>query len=83
MKVRVVGVQKQEYKLDNGYEFKGRKLHCIDLDSNRSDLDGCLVMNVKIANESPLSSVPISVGSEYVCYFNQKGALDYIAPAGK
>lgn len=80
MKVRVVGIQSQKYKLDNGYEFEGRKLHCIDVDSERSDLEGNLVMNMKIPSNSPLGQFPIEVGGEYVCYFNQKGALDYLAP---
>lgn len=34
MKVRIVGIQSQDYKLDNGYEFKGNKIHALDLDSN-------------------------------------------------
>lgn len=79
MKIRVVGIQKQSYKLDSGYEFHGKKLHCIDLDSQRNDLEGNLILNVKIPDSSPLAVMPIEVGGEYTCYFDQKGGLDYLA----
>lgn len=78
MKVKIVGIQAQDYKLDNGYAFKGRKLHCIDLESKPNGLDGELVMEIKIADSSPLSSLPLAVGHIYTAYFTQKGALDYL-----
>lgn len=80
MKVRIVGIQSQDYKLDNGYEFKGSKIHALDLDSNPNGLTGHLTMTMKIASDSPLASVPLSIGEEYNVYFNQKGGVDFIAP---
>ena len=79
MKVRIVGIQSQDYKLDNGYEFKGSKIHALDLDSQPDGLMGTLTMTMKIAAASPLASVPLAVGKEYNVYFNQKGGVDYIA----
>ena len=32
MLMKIVGVQEQDYKMDNGYSFKGKKIHAIDLD---------------------------------------------------
>lgn len=78
MKVKIVGIQAQDYKLDSGYSFKGKKIHCIDLESKPDGLTGELVTNFKIADESPLSSIPLAVGHIYTAYFNQKGALDYL-----
>lgn len=83
MKIKVVGIQNQNYRMDNGYSFKGRKLHCVDIDSERSDLDGNLTLTIKVADDSPLGSIPIEVGKEYTCYFNQKGALDYLSSVVK
>lgn len=80
MKVRIVGIQAQDYKLDNGYEFKGNKIHALDLDSKPDGLTGHLTMTMKIKASDPLSSVPLSVGDEYNVYFNQKGGVDFIAP---
>lgn len=80
MKVRIVGIQAQDYKLDNGYEFKGNKIHALDLDSKPDGLIGHLTMTMKIKASDPLSSVPLSVGDEYNVYFNQKGGVDFIAP---
>lgn len=78
MKIKIVGIQKQDYKLDNGYSFKGLKLHCIDCDTKPEGLIGDVVTNIKISDDSRLSSVPVAVGETYVVYFNQKGGLDFI-----
>lgn len=78
MKIKIVGVQEQDYKLDNGYAFKGRKIHAIDLDSSPAGLTGNVVINLKIPADSPFATLPLVVGSTYVCYFTQKGALDFI-----
>lgn len=79
MMVKIVGIQSQDYKLDNGYEFKGNKIHALDLDSQPDGLTGNLTMTMKIPVASPLSSVPLVVGAEYNVYFNQKGGVDYIS----
>lgn len=79
MKIKVVGIESQDYKLDNGYAFKGKKIHCIDLESEKHGLTGNLTTVIKISDDSPLSKVPVDVGCEATVFFNQKGALDYIS----
>lgn len=81
MKIKVVGIQVQDYKLDNGYTFKGRKLHAIDLSSETTGQVGNQVMNLKIADDCPLASVPIEIGNEYNVYFGPNGKLDEIFPS--
>ncbi len=78
MTIKVVGIENQDYKLDNGYAFKGKKIHCVDLDSEKKGLVGNLTTVFKIADDSPLAVIPIEIGGEYTVFFNQKGALDYI-----
>lgn len=79
MKIKVVGIESQDYKLDNGYAFKGKKIHCVELDSVKKGLVGNLTTVFKVADDSPLASTPIEIGNEYTVFFNQKGALDYIS----
>lgn len=78
MLMKIVGVQEQDYKLDNGYTFKGKKIHAIDLDTKIQDQMGNVVTTFKISAESPLYNRPIYIDSVYKCYFTQKGALDII-----
>lgn len=78
MVVKIVGIQNQDYKLDNGYAFKGKKLHVIDCESVPNGLEGNLVTTLKIADDSPMANVPVEIGKRYTVYFNQKGGLDYI-----
>lgn len=77
MKMQLVGVQRQDYKLDSGYEFKGNKLHCVDLDSKPDGLQGCLVTTFKIADGSELAQIPLRVGANYTVFFDQKGNPAY------
>lgn len=79
MKVKILGLQNQDYKLDNGFEFKGVKIHALDLDSAPAGLTGNLTTTFRLASDSPLNSVPLIVGDEYNVFFSQKGALDFIA----
>lgn len=81
MKIKVVGIENQDYKMDNGYEFKGRKLHCLDLETERQGLIGNKITNIKIADNSPLANEPLEVGKDYIVYFTQKGSLDFIRPS--
>lgn len=81
MKIRVVGVQNQDYKLDSGFSFKGVKVHAIDMDSKDACLQGNLTTTIRLAHDSPFP-VP-EVGKEYSVYFTQKGAVDYLAPVTK
>lgn len=78
MLIKIVGIQSQDYKLDNGYAFTGNKIHAVDMDSVPNGLDGHIVTTFKIAATSPLAAIPLKVGGEYTVYFNQKGALDFI-----
>ncbi len=80
MKIKIVGIENQEYKIDNGPEFKGRKLHCIDVETEKQGLIGNSILNIKIADNSPLANEPLEVGKEYTVYFTNKGALDFIRP---
>lgn len=76
MLMKIVGVQEQDYKMDNGYSFKGKKIHAIDLDTKNQGQMGNIVTTFKVSAESPLYSTPIYIDSVYKCYFTQKGALD-------
>lgn len=78
MLVKIVGVQAQDYKLDNGYAFKGDKVHCIDLETTADGQNGNRVMDFKIPAGSPLASVPIQVGATYKLYFNHKKQADFL-----
>ena len=81
MKIKLVGIQPQDYKLDNGYSFKGNKLHAIDLDTVPTGQIGNQVINsIKIAEDSPLYSVPLEIGKTYTVYFTQKGQIDALIP---
>ena len=81
MKIKLIGIQEQDYTLENGYSFKGKKLHAVDLDTLPSGQIGNQVINnIKIAEDSPLSAVPLEVGKTYTVYFNQYGKLDTIIP---
>lgn len=79
MKVKIVGVVPQDYTLDNGYAFKGQKIHAIDLETSVEGQLGHQVMDFKIAAEHPLASVPLKVGVEYNLYFTKKGQVDFLA----
>lgn len=84
MTIRLVGIQKQDYKLESGYEFHGKKLHGIDLSTMPEGQTGNQVINsLKIPDGSALSQIPLEVGKVYTVYFNQKGQLDSIFPQDK
>ena len=53
MLCKVVGVQKQDFTLDNGYHFAGRKVHAIDLERQADGLDGNTVTMFKLSNDIP------------------------------
>lgn len=80
MKIKLIGIQEQEYTLDNGYYFNGKKLHVIDLDSAPEGQIGNQVTNFKISNDSQLASIPLECGATYEVYFNNKGKLDALIP---
>lgn len=78
MLVKIVGVQAQDYKLDNGYEFKGDKVHAIDLETVADGQLGHQVMDFKIPSAHHLASVPLEIGETYRLYFDKKGKVDML-----
>lgn len=80
MKMQIVGKQRQDFKLDNGYEFHGVKLHCVDEESKPNGLEGYCVTTFSIPDDSELAQVPVKVGEHYTCFFDQKGKLAYFVP---
>ena len=78
MKIKLLGIENQDYKLDNGFAFKGKKLHALDIDTQLPGQIGNQVLNIKIPDDSPSSSVPLEVGQTYTVYFTPKGKLDTI-----
>lgn len=78
MKVKIIGYQSQDYKLDNGFQFQGFKVHAEDLDSAPAGLTGHLTTTFRISSDSELAKVPLLVGEEYHIYFTQKGAVDFL-----
>lgn len=79
MVIKIIGIEKQDYKLDNGYAFQGLKIHAADLETVKNSLVGNLTTTIKIPAESPFYNEGYAVGECYRCYFTQKGALDYIS----
>ena len=74
MKIKVVGVQQQNFTLDNGYHFDGRKVHGIDLDKKPDGLVGNVVTQFKLSNEdTKLAMLMVEVGKTYNVYFEQDG----------
>lgn len=77
MTVKIVGIQNQDFTLDNGYTFKGRKVHAIDLETTTSGQEGNQVMTFKIPDDHKLAGTPLTVGKEYIMYCDQKGRPDF------
>lgn len=73
MRCKVVGVQEQDFTLDNGYHFAGCKVHVLDLDKKPDGLTGHLTSTFKISKDSPYASTPILVGDIYSVFFEQDG----------
>lgn len=78
MRVKIVGIVPQDYTLDNGYSFKGQKIHAIDLESSVDGQLGHQVMDFKIAADHPLANVPLKVDTDYNLYFTKKGQVDFL-----
>lgn len=79
MQVKIVGIQTQDYTLDSGYSFKGEKIHAIDLETVANGQVGQQVTTFKIPSTKVIPCV-LEVGKEYVVYFTQKGAVDFVSP---
>ena len=76
MLMQIVGVQPQDYRLDNGYSWKGLKIHAIDLDTKADGLLGNMIVNFKIGADHPQYNTPIQIGKKYKCFFDLKKGLD-------
>lgn len=85
MKIELVGIVQKDYDLrrDGGPEFHGRELQCIVLDAVDAKLQGHTVTTIKISNDHALATVPLEVGKNYICYFDQKKKLDFLREDGK
>lgn len=81
MRFQIVGIELQDYTMDNGYSFKGKKLHCIDCDTEKPSLNGQMVTTLKISDDNPMANTVLTVGKDYTVYFDQKGKLVFIKPA--
>ena len=80
MRIHVVGRLRQDFQLDNGYQFHGVKYFGLILDEVAEGLDGHKTTDIKISDSSPLSARPLEVDKTYIVYFNQKGGVDYVQP---
>ena len=78
MLLRIVGLQRQDFKMDNGYEFHGYKFHCVDESTENKELQGRQVVNFKVGDDHPIASMPVHLGRLYKVYFDQKGRLDFM-----
>ena len=78
MLIKVVGIQSQDFTLDNGYHFSGKKYHAIDMETSVPGQDGNQVMTFKIPSDHKLAAVPVEVGKTYHMYCDQKGRPDFI-----
>ncbi len=79
MKIKIVGIEDQNYKLDNGYSFDGLKLHCLDVETKKDKLIGNVTTTIRVPRDFP-QATSLMVGMECSVYFNQKGQLDFLQP---
>lgn len=78
MLLKIVGIQPQVYKLDSGYTFKGNKVYAIDMETKIEGMLGNQTVDFRIGVKDPLYNTPLSIGSVYRCYFDQKKRLEEI-----
>ena len=82
MLVEIVGRERQDFKLDNGYEFHGVKYYAVVEDEVKENLQGKITTELKIADGTRCADhAPMELNSKYVLYFNQKGKVDYLREA--
>ena len=81
MKILVAGMKRFDGVFE-GREYHQTKLHCIEKDVKMEGLVGDRVTIVTVKDE--INPPPISVGKEYLVYFDQTGKhCDYIRPCEK
>lgn len=73
MMLKIVGVQRMDYKFDDGKEIHGYKLHGIELDRQVTGLTGNTVQSVMIRDDNPMSEVALGLkpGDECRLYFGK------------
>lgn len=79
MIVKVVGIEKQDFKFDDGTRYSGNKIHAIESDYTSDGLSGQRVVVLKVSDKSRFADFPFVLGQEYSVFFSLKGALDYVA----
>lgn len=81
MKVKVLGIMRQEYDLsrDGGPKFAGNVLQCVTVGEDKDGLVGELVKTIKIADTDKLAQIKLEIGKTYTAYFDDKKKLDYLA----
>lgn len=80
MKVKLLGIMRQEYDLtrDGGPKFSGNVLQCVTQGEEKDGLLGELVKQVKIADSDKLATIPLEIGETYTVYFDDKKKLDFL-----
>ena len=73
MMLKIVGVQRMDYKFDDGKEIHGYKLYGIELEREVTGLTGNIVQSVMIRDENPMSAVALGLkpGDECRLYFGK------------
>lgn len=79
MTIKIVGIENQNFKFDDGKTYTGKKLHCVCVDEHKDGLIGCTVSVIKISGASEFYNVPLDLDKLYVCFFDLKGKLAYLA----
>ena len=79
MIVKVIGIETQDFRFDDGKEYKGKKLHVANVDEHKENLVGCPVSVIKIPATSEFYNLPLELDKLYLCFFDQKGKLAYLA----
>ena len=79
MIIKIVGIENQNFTFDDGKTYIGKKLHVVVVDEHKDGLIGCPVSVIKISGVSEFYNVPLELDKLYVCFFDQKGKLAYLA----
>ena len=85
MKVKILGILRQEYDLtrDGGPKFSGNNIQCVTVGEDKDGLVGELVKTIKIADNDKLATIPLEIGETYTVYFDDKKKLDYFQKVTK
>ena len=81
MKIKVVGIMRQEYDLSSqgGPSFKGNVIQGVTIGEEKDGLSGELVKQIKIPDGHACARVPLELGKSYTVYFDDKKKLDFLA----